>query len=71
MSDISREITRADTTLPKAIRSWTEMNQTYGVHVLLTIIYDDYIRLRRDLSNYMNISSQLYQKVNNAQILPN
>jgi hypothetical protein len=68
--DITREITRADTTLPKAIRSWAEMDQTYGVHILLTLIYDDYIRLRTTLSNYMNISSQLYQKVNNAQILP-
>lgn len=69
-SDIAREITRADTTLPKAIRSWAEMDQTYRTHILLTLIYDDYIRLRTTLSNYMNISSQLYQKVNNAQISP-
>ena len=69
-NDIAREINRADTTLPKAIRSWAEMDQTYGVHVLLTLVYDDYIRLRKALSSYMNISSQLYQKVNNAQILP-
>lgn len=66
-SDLSREIIRADTTLPKAIRSLIEMDQTYGAHILLTIIYDDYIRLRKALSSYMNISSQLYQKANNAQ----
>ena len=66
-SDLAREIIRADTTLPKAIRSFIEMDQTYGAHILLMLIYDDYIQLRKALSNYMNISSQLYQKANNAQ----
>ncbi|MBC7503631.1 hypothetical protein H7169_01555 [Candidatus Gracilibacteria bacterium] len=66
-SALSQEMIRADTTLPKAIRSLIEMDQTYGAHILLTIIYDDYIRLRKSLSSYMNISSQLYQKANNAQ----
>lgn len=65
--DLSNEITRADTTLPKAIRAFQEMDQTYGAHILLTLIYDDYIKLRKALSSYMNISSQLYQKANNAQ----
>ena len=66
-SALSQEIIRADTTLPKAIRSLIEMDQTYGAHILLTLIYDDYIRLRKSLSSYMNISSQLYQKAHNAQ----
>ena len=66
-SALSQEIIRANTTLPKAIRSLIEMDQTYGAHILLTIIYDDYIRLRKSLSSYMNISSQLYQKANTAQ----
>ena len=65
--DLSNEIIRADATLPKAIKSFQEMDQTYGAHVLLTLIYDDYIKLRKALSSYMNISSQLYQKANNAQ----
>lgn len=43
------------------------MDQTYGAHILLMFIYDDYIRLRKSLSSYMNLSSQLYQKANNAQ----
>ncbi len=43
------------------------MDQTYAAHILLQLVYDDYIRLRKALSNYMNLSSQLYQKANNAQ----
>lgn len=66
-ADLSREIIRADTTLPKAIRAFVEMDQTYGAHMLLVLIYDDYIQLRKALSSYMNLSSQLYQKANNAQ----
>ncbi len=65
--DLANEILRADTTLPKAIRTFQEMDQTYGAHILLTFIYNDYIELRKSLSNYMNISSQLYQKAHNAQ----
>lgn len=67
MSDLSNEIIRADSTLPHAIASLTEMDRTYGVHIMLTFIYDDYIRLREALSYYMNLNSQLYQKANNAQ----
>lgn len=64
---IEKEILRADTTLPKALRTLIEMDQTYGAHILLVLIYDDYIRLRKALATYMNLSSQLYQKANNAQ----
>lgn len=65
--DLANEITRADTTLPKAIRTFQEMDQTYGAHIMLTFVYDDYKKLRDLLSKYMNQSSQLYQKAYNAQ----
>ena len=65
--DISREINKSNKVLPKAIASFWEMDQTYGAHILLVIIYDDYIRLRKALSTYMNLSSQIYQKAYNAQ----
>lgn len=64
---IAREITRANATLPRAIRTFIEMDQTYGIHIVLLLIYDDYIKLRDVLSKYMNASSQLYQKAHNAQ----
>ncbi len=43
------------------------MEKVYPTHLMLTIIYDDYIRLRKNLSAYMNASSQLYLKAFNAQ----
>lgn len=66
-NQIGIEINRADTTLPTALRAFREMDQAYGAHIVLILIYDDYIRLRDALSKYMNASSQLYQKANNAQ----
>ncbi len=65
-NDLAREITRSSQTLPKAVRAFGEMDQTFGAHILLVFIYDDYIKLRKSLSHYMNLSSQLYQKANNA-----
>jgi hypothetical protein len=65
-NDLTREITRSSQTLPKAVRAFGEMDQTFGAHILLVFIYDDYVKLRKSLSHYMNLSSQLYQKANNA-----
>jgi hypothetical protein len=67
-SSIAREITRADTTLPKALRTFLEMDQTYQIHILLAdFIYADYVNLRKSIAYYMVLSSQLYQKAYNAQ----
>lgn len=64
---INHEIERADSSLPKAFRALREMEQAYPAHLMLTIIYDDYIRLRKNLSAYMNASTQIYLKAYNAQ----
>ena len=66
-SDLEREIARADTTLPRAIRTFLDMEKAYPAHLMLMIIYDDYIRLRNNLSAYMNASTQTYIKAYNAQ----
>lgn len=65
--DLEREIDRADSSLIRAMQAYKEMEKAYGAHLLLTIIYDDYIRLRKNLASYMNASTQLYMKANNAQ----
>lgn len=65
--DLSKEINKSNKVLPKAIKTFGEMDQTYWAHILLVIIYDDYVRLRKSLSSYMNLSSQIYQKAYNAQ----
>lgn len=64
---LETEIHRADATLPRAIRTFMDMEKAYPAHLLLAIIYDDYIRLRNNLSTYMNASTQTYLKAYNAQ----
>lgn len=64
---INNEFIRVNTTMPRALASFVEMDKTYAAHLILTIIYDDYIKLRKSLSLYMNLNSQIYQKANNAQ----
>lgn len=64
---LTKEIDRADTSLPRAFKALRDMEQAYPTHLMLTIIYDDYIRLRKNLSAYMNASTQLYLKAFNAQ----
>lgn len=66
-SQIQDELARAKDTLPRAIRTFQEMKTTYPIHIMLTIIYDDYIRLRGNLSRYLNANSQLFEKMYNAQ----
>ena len=64
---LETEVQRADSTLPRAIRTFMDMEKAYPAHLLLAIIYDDYIRLRNNLSTYMNASTQTYLKAYNAQ----
>ena len=64
---LETEIHRADATLPRAIRTFMDMEKAYPAHLMLAIIYDDYIRLRNNLSTYMNASTQTYLKAYNAQ----
>ena len=63
---ISNEIRKADLVLPQAIAGYKEMERTYATHLLLMILYDDYIRLRDNLAKYMNATSQLFEKAYNA-----
>ena len=65
---ISMEIVRANQVLPRAIEAFREMERTYSLHVMLVIIYDDYLRLRDNLNTYFNAVSQLLEKTQNAQI---
>lgn len=64
---VENELARAQDTLPKAVVAYREMERTYTVHLLLVIIYDDYLALRDNLKSYMNSLSQTFEKANNAQ----
>lgn len=64
---LESERTRANSTVPKAIMAFQEMDRTYITHLLLVIIYDDYLKLRDNLNSYMSIISQTFEKAYNAQ----
>lgn len=66
-NSLFNEINLADTSLPSAIRAYRDMERAYPVHLMLAIIYDDFIRLRKNLATYMNASTQTYLKAFNAQ----
>lgn len=65
-SQLRSEIDRANRSLPRAIVAFNEMQRTYAAHLLLTIVYDDYVRLRDNLNRYMTPVSQLFEKAYNA-----
>lgn len=65
-NQLSSEIMRADRSIPRAITAFQEMQRTYAAHLMLVIIYDDYVRLRDNLNRYMNPVSQLFEKAFNA-----
>jgi hypothetical protein len=64
---IRAERDRANMVLPIAIRTYREMDRTYIIHVMLTLIYDDYILLRDQLDKYLVITGQTFEKAFNAQ----
>jgi hypothetical protein len=67
LGKIDTERYRARTTIPKAVMAYKEMDRTYITHLLLVIIYDDYLKLRDNLSKYLSIVSQTFEKAYNAQ----
>jgi hypothetical protein len=67
INTLDQERSRANTTVPKAVMAFAEMDRTYITHILLVIIYDDYIKLRDHLNTYLTIVSQTFEKAYNAQ----
>jgi predicted phosphoribosyltransferase len=64
---LTNAINKAERSIDRAITSYKEMERTYSTHILLVILYDDYVRLRDNLSSYFDIVSQTFEKANNAQ----
>lgn len=64
---IRNDLSRATSTLPKALVAYREMERTYAVHLMLIIIYDDYLELRENLNSYLSTVSQIFEKAKNAQ----
>lgn len=66
-TQIGNDLERASSTLRKALVAYREMERTYAVHLMLLIIYDDYLELRQNLNSYLNTVSQIFEKAKNAQ----
>ena len=66
-ADISLELIRARSVLPQAIETFREMDRTFSVHLMLVVIYDDYLRFRDNLGKYVANFGQLMEKVQNSQ----
>lgn len=64
---IEIERKKANDVLPKAIVAFQEMDRTYVVHVMLTFLYDDYLKLRGQLNTYLTEIGQTFEKAFNAQ----
>lgn len=64
---IEDERIRANDVLPKAIVAFQEMDRTYVVHIMLTLLYDDYLKLRGQLNTYLTTIGQTFEKAYNAQ----
>jgi hypothetical protein len=64
---IDQEIIRSRLVLKKSIYAFKGMERSYGAHLLLIYIYDDYVRLRNNLLTYFNANTQYFQKSYNAQ----
>jgi hypothetical protein len=60
------EIALTQRTLPRAMLAYQEMARTYATHLMLVIVYDDYVRLRDNLAKYTSATSQLFEKAYNA-----
>jgi hypothetical protein len=64
---IGDERTKANDVLPKAIVAFQEMDRTYIIHIMLTHLYDDYLKLRGQLNTYLATIGQTFEKAYNAQ----
>lgn len=64
---VRRELAKSENNLLKWIDAFMNMESTYAAHILLVIIYDDYLRLQRNLVKFLNPTSQYFEKSYNAQ----
>ncbi len=66
-SRIDREIAHTKEVFPNALLAYQEFERTYGPHVALLILTEDYRLLRDSLKQVMNPLGQVIYKASNAQ----
>lgn len=64
---IKKEIAHERQVYLMSVSTFSEFENTYGAHILLTLIFDDYNNIRKNLSKLLNPISQLVYKIPQAQ----
>ena len=64
---ITQEIAHVKEIFPQALVAYTEFERTYGSHIILTFIFQDYVDLRDTIKNLLNPIGQVIYKASNAQ----
>ncbi|MBP8017090.1 hypothetical protein KAZ01_03720, partial [Candidatus Gracilibacteria bacterium] len=64
---ISDEINHVRTTYEQSLIAYQEFENTYGIHVMLLFIYDDYLQTRENIKKLLNPIGQLIYKIPKAQ----
>lgn len=67
MSKVDQEIAHTKEAFPQAILAYQEFERTYGPHVAMLIVTEDYRLLRESLKRTMNPLGQVIYKASNAQ----
>lgn len=65
--NMEKEVLHAKQVYNQAFYAFSELENTYGIHLMLTFIYDDYITMKNDLGRLLNPLSQLAYKIPQAQ----
>lgn len=67
VSFIETEIAHTRQVFPQALIAYNEFERTYGSHVVMLFILEDYLLLRDSLKKIMNPLGQVIYKASNAQ----
>lgn len=66
-SDVTNEINHSKIVYNQALISYSEFENTYPLHILLSFIYDDYVKIMNNLGKILAPLSQLFYKIPQAQ----
>jgi hypothetical protein len=64
---VAKEMRHSKQVYNQSFSSFSEFENTYWLHIMLMFIHDDYILLRKNLSDLLSPISQLAYKIPQAQ----
>lgn len=64
---VAKEIEHSKQIYNISFSAFSELESTYGLHIMLLLIYDDYVQIKKNFSKILNPISQLVYKIPQAQ----